>query len=160
LASHSNNGNPVQYTYNAGNLRTAKWSNSSTSRYIWNGGVLLAEVRDTGTTLPTTIPFKLSGQRDTIIYLYGVDGITGFTFNGVPYYYRKNLQGDITHIFAEDRATILAEYKYNAWGEHTITNHTPDNIGDLNPIRYRGYYYDTETNLYYLKSRYYDPETS
>ena len=53
----------------------------------------------------------------------------------------------------------MAEYSYDAWGKHTVTNHTIDNIGDINPIRYRGYYYDTETNLYYLRSRYYDPAT-
>ena len=32
-------------------------------------------------------------------------------------------------------------------------------IGNINPIRYRGYYYDTDLGLYYLQSRYYDPET-
>jgi RHS repeat-associated protein len=54
---------------------------------------------------------------------------------------------------------LAAKYEYDAWGNHTVTEYSEDNIGALNPIRYRGYYYDRETGLYYLKSRYYDPET-
>ena len=54
----------------------------------------------------------------------------------------------------------VASYTYNAWGKVlSVNNHSADNIGDLNPIRYRSYYYDVETGLYYLNSRYYDPET-
>lgn len=57
-----------------------------------------------------------------------------------------------------------ANYSYNAWGEPVrvyLDNGSEitaaDNIANLNPIRYRGYYYDTETGFYYLQSRYYDP---
>ena len=58
----------------------------------------------------------------------------------------------------------MVKYTYDAWGNHavadgngnTITDET--NIGHINPFRYRGYYYDTETELYFLKTRYYDPE--
>ena len=59
----------------------------------------------------------------------------------------------------------MVRYRYDAWGNHVVLN--PDGsenesstfIGNINPFRYRGYYYDTETKLYYLKTRYYDPET-
>lgn len=61
--------------------------------------------------------------------------------------------------------TIKTHYEYDSWGRVlsvTDENGNPitakDNIGHVNPIRYRGYYYDTDTGLYYLKSRYYDPE--
>jgi len=166
LVSHSNNGNEVRFTYNANNLRTAKWSSLNTSRFIWNNGLLLAETRDFGVRLPQTLPFHLSpaGRRDVIEYLYGVDGIAGFTLNGKAHYFRKNPQGDITHIFAADKTTLLARYRYNAWGEHKVFNPNgtentePNFIGNINAIRYRGYYYDVETKLYYLKTRYYDPE--
>ena len=47
--------------------------------------------------------------------------------------------------------------KLNAWGNHTIEDNSNLNLGELNPFRYRGYYYDTVTGLYYLKARYYDP---
>ena len=53
---------------------------------------------------------------------------------------------------------VVAEYAYGAWGNCTIIKDTAG-VAEVNPYRYRGYYYDTETNLYYLKTRYYDPET-
>jgi RHS repeat-associated protein len=53
---------------------------------------------------------------------------------------------------------VKAEYVYDAWGNHVIVKND-DNIGSINPFRYRGYYFDIETGLYYLKARYYDPET-
>ena len=52
----------------------------------------------------------------------------------------------------------MASYVYDAWGNHEITLNT-NNIANINPIRYRSYYYDTETGLYYLQTRYYDPQT-
>lgn len=92
-----------------------------------------------------------------IYYLYGSDGIAGFRYNGVTYLYRKNIQGDITHIYTEAGKQV-AHYAYDAFGN--IKEFQPDNlISQINPFRYRGYYYDTETSLYYLMSRYYDPET-
>ncbi len=72
------------------------------------------------------------------------------------YYYRKNLQGDITHIYNEC-GCLVAKYVYDAWGNHVVTVDV-DGIGTLNAFRYRGYYYDTETGLYYVSSRYYDPK--
>ncbi len=68
------------------------------------------------------------------------------------------MQGDITAIY-DTNGNRMAEYVYDAWGNHTITTDI-GGIGTLNPFRYRGYYFDTETGLYYLKSRYYDPQTS
>ena len=53
----------------------------------------------------------------------------------------------------------MVKYTYDAWGNHTVTDYTEFNLGNINPIRYCGYYYDAETGLYYLKSRYYDPQT-
>ena len=64
------------------------------------------------------------------------------------------MQGDIVAILRTD-GIILAEYEYDAWGNFTILRNT-NNIANTNPLRYRGYYYDTGTNLYYLQSRYYD----
>jgi len=90
-----------------------------------------------------------------------VDGIAGFNYNGVTYLYRKNVQGDITHIYRKngDRDLVeVAHYAYDAFGNTEILSET-DKIGALNPFRYRGYYFDIETKLYYLISRYYDPET-
>ena len=54
--------------------------------------------------------------------------------------------------------TVVVEYSYDAWGNILYTSGMyADTLGQENPIRYRGYYYDFETGFYYLQSRYYDP---
>ncbi len=57
---------------------------------------------------------------------------------------------------------VVVKYVYDTWGNHAIVdadgNDVTEGIGILNPFRYRGYYYDTGTGLYYLQTRYYDPE--
>ncbi len=92
----------------------------------------------------------------TIEYYYDIDKVIGFRYNNADYYYQKNLQGDVTAIYTAT-GTKVAEYIYDAWGNCTVTLDT-NGIGTLNPFRYRSYYYDTETSLYYLQTRYYDPE--
>ena len=73
------------------------------------------------------------------------------------YYYLKNLQGDIIKVIGED-GKVYAEYEYSAYGECTIKTNV-SNVATLNPFRYRGYYWDDEAGLYYLNTRWYDPET-
>lgn len=96
-------------------------------------------------------------------FLYDLTGVTGFKYNNNVYYYLKNLQGDIVGILDSNNQQIV-EYQYDSWGnllsikdqfgnEISDSNH----IGVLNPYRYRSYYYDTETKLYYINSRYYNP---
>ena len=75
------------------------------------------------------------------------------------YYYLFNAQGDVIGIVDSTGEQVTA-YEYGAWGDITsITGSLAQTIGEKNPIRYRGYYYDTETGFYYLQSRYYDAET-
>ena len=98
-------------------------------------------------------------------YFYITAGFFGFKYhvfyggvNSTDYYfYRKNLQGDVIAIL-DQNGNVVAEYLYDAWGKCYIT-YDPTGIGEINPIRYRSYYYDTETGLYYLNSRYYDSQT-
>ena len=117
---------------------------------------------------------KILSQSDgtnTVHFQYGANGIEGFTLNGTQYIYQKNILGDIIGIF-DSNQQLVAKYTYDAWGnqrifakinnefiditqESTYTN----NVANVNPIRYRGYYYDVETGFYYLNSRYYDPAT-
>ena len=75
----------------------------------------------------------------------------------MPYFFLKNLQGDVLSIVNRYGETV-ARYSYDAWGVCTITQGSSTGIAGVNPYRYRSYYYDTETGLYYLQSRYYDPE--
>ena len=83
----------------------------------------------------------------------------GFELNGTPYYYVRNLQGDVTKII-DGSGNVVVQYAYGSWGKVlSITGSLASTVGAKNPIGYRGYYYDTESELYYLNSRYYDPET-
>ena len=79
-------------------------------------------------------------------------------YNDTLFYYVTNLQGDVVGIVCE--AKEVGSYVYDAWGNpiSTSSNGTAEaNIIQNNPLRYRGYIYDTETGFYYLQSRYYDP---
>ena len=92
-----------------------------------------------------------------IDFLYDESGVFSFVYNGTQYFYIKNLQGDVVAI-ANAEGTIIVEYAYDAWGAViSVTGTEAATIGAVNPIRYRGYYYDTDTGFYYLQSRYYDP---
>ena len=104
---------------------------------------------------------------NTLIPLYdNEDNVCGILHNDIPYYFLKNLPGDVIAI-TNQRGETVARYTYDAWGSCTITYDAtatptveggePINIATVNPFRYRSYYFDTETGLYYLQSRYYDP---
>ena len=82
--------------------------------------------------------------------LYSTNG-TAFT----TYYYILNLQGDVVKLIGTD-GSIAASYTYDAWGNILSSSGT---MAEKNPLRYRGYYYDSEIGYYYLQSRYYDPTT-
>ena len=144
------------YTYNESGIRTSKTVNGITHAYSLNG---------------TLVTFESYGEI-FIVYIYDENGspigmairdgatadITQSQEDQFSYYlFTKNLQGDITGIYDEE-GNLVAEYIYNAWGEHTVTNHTSANIGNINPFRYRGYFYDNETGYYYLNTRYYNPQ--
>ena len=131
----------ISYTYNADGLRTGKTINNVPFKYYWNGGKLTAQ-----TWVGNTMYFRYDG--DTPI---------GFEFNGTEYYYVTNLQGDIIAIL-DSNGTCVVEYEYDALGNCTVTKAT-DTIAYDNPLRYRGYYYDYDTELYYLQSRFYDANT-
>lgn len=99
------------------------------------------------------------GSTDSIIYLYDENGIIGivYTADGVTdtYYFQRNLLGDVIGIY-NTSGTKVGGYAYDAWGNCTITLNT-NGIATRNPVRYRGYYYDEDTKLYYLNARYYCP---
>ena len=110
---------------------------------------------------------RQSWNNNVMWFLYDESGNpVGFTLNDTEYYYLKNLQGDITAI-TDANGTILAKYTYDEWGKIlSITDGNGNDvsanashIANINPLRYRGYYYDSETGFYYLLSRYYDPVT-
>ncbi len=133
-----NSFNELNFTYDLNGMRTSKGSTS----YLYNGTQLLREINGS----------------NTIWYLYDQSGIVGFTLNDVSYYYVRNYLGDVTKVI-DTSGNVVVEYTYDSWGKLlSTTGSLATTVGALNPIRYRGYYYDTETSLYYLQSRYYDPE--
>ena len=83
-------------------------------------------------------------------------------YRGQYYYFDKNTLGDIIAI-RNDNGEVITRYTYDAWGNHKVynasgaTESSQTFIGNINPFRYRGYYYDVETGFYYLQTRYYDP---
>ena len=109
---------------------------------------------------------KLLKRSDELEFIYDTQGLAGVVdkrgFAAKTYFYRKDAQGNIVALLDENGAVVV-KYVYNAWGEHKVLN--PDGtentsasfIGNLNPFRYRGYYYDKALKLYYLVTRYYDP---
>ena len=100
-----------------------------------------------------------------IYYIRDEEGsLIGLKYNDTMYYYIKNMQEDIIGI-TDSNNNLLCSYVYDSWGniisikdnDGNIINDT-SHIGIINPYRYRSYYYDSETKLYYLNSRYYNPE--
>ena len=128
------------YMYNDQGIRTFKFVNDVMHTYYLQGEQIIAEKY---------------GNR-FIKFYYDGTGICGFNFNGTDYYYQKNIQGDILKIY-DGNGNLYAEYGYDAWGKCTIKTNV-SGIAAINPFRYRGYYLDDETGLYYLNARYYDPE--
>ena len=133
--------NTYVYSYNTDGDRVSKTVNGVKTEYFYNGSIL-------------------AGQKtgdETLIFMYDNNGDAfGFIYNGEEYYYIKNVQNDIVAI-ADKNGTVVANYYYDAWGNVTqITGNTA--LAQTNPLRYRSYYYDSETGYYHLKSRYYSPE--
>ena len=78
----------------------------------------------------------------------------------VPYAYVKNLQGDIVATSEREREMLLSAMRYDAWGMPMWQTwfELAETLGKVQPFRYRGYVFDEETGLYYLRSRYYNPQ--
>ena len=112
---------------------------------------------------------RLIKQSDGLEFIYDASGVIGVRYSTVEdeetvtndYFYRKDAQGNIIAIL-DSTGDVVVKYIYDAWGNHAVLdvngNNVESGIGALNPFRYRGYYYDIETDLYYLQTRYYDPE--
>ena len=98
-------------------------------------------------------------QQDKLHFFYDAQSRpVKISYNGVVYTYVHNLQGDIVGIL-DSTGALVVEYKYDAWGKLLSTTGTlTDTLGKRNPFRYRGYVYDEEIELYYLRSRYYASE--
>ena len=147
LSSVSDTDLQVDYTYDDAGIRTSKTVNGVTTHYNTKDGVILAQ----------------SDGSNTLYFQYDTSGSPfAFVWNDTQYYYVTNQMGDVIGI-TDDSGNLLVQYHYDAWGKllsATLTdanNATQKQLAQLNPLLYRGYYYDFETGYYYLQSRYYDP---
>ena len=144
------------YSFMKGTQALAAYMTSSSTNYTYDAsGRLIREQY-------TEIFNDLSSNSREIIYLYDESGVIGvmYSYNGstsAAYFYRRNLQGDVTAIYNRE-GNRVGEYAYDAWGNCTILYGASNDLVNNNPIRYRGYYFDSETGCYYLSARYYNPQ--
>ena len=146
----------ISYKYDSNGVITSKTVNGVEYTYEYLNGHLMHETRGEKVF---DYCYDANGQ------LYAVSYKANSSTDAVTYYYAHNWRGDITSIYDGD-GNMVAKYEYDAWGNVlTVTNSNnseitdPNHIANLNPFRYRSYYYDSESGFYYLMSRYYDPVT-
>ena len=151
LASLQKGSSVVNYSYDVNGQRVKKTVGTAQTDYYYDdNGRLIMQEDDGG----------------YIWFYYNPSGApASMSYHGTHYYFLKNLQGDVVAL-VNMQGDVVARYTYDAWGNllyifdgsgNMVTD--PNHIANQNPIRYRGYYYDTESGLYYLNSRYYDPVT-
>ena len=128
----------ISYTYDMAGVRSSKTVGSTTYKYTTLSGLV---TRQTGGN--ATIDFVYDESNQPLAMKY----------NCKVYYYVLNAQGDVVRIVDGSR-NVVASYSYDPWGKLLSSSGT---LANVNPLRYRGYYYDSETGFYYLQSRYYDP---
>ena len=123
--------------------------------YIYAGGKLLRETITTTAADGTVTVQVLDFAYDNAGTPYALTHTNGTT--STTCYYITNLQGDVLRLVNTAGKTV-AEYDYDPWGRLlTVTDSSGTQIATVNPLRYRGYYYDSESGFYYLQSRYFDP---
>ena len=174
LTQLTTGGKTSKYTYDTDGIRTSKDVNGTKHEYLTLNGKVVYEKIGEGDTANIMI-FSYDAQGRPFAVKFSKNNGVKFT----NYFYALNQQGDVVKIFRPVAVTdangnttgytekTYATYTYDAWGKLTgITNYTGASIlgktngtslANLNPLRYRGYYYDNETGFYYLQSRYYDP---
>ena len=143
LASMTDGATTWTFTYDAGGMRTERSPGYEQGiyTYVYNGSKLS----------------QMTVQGVTLRFVYDASGtpLTVTVDNSTVYYYKTNLQGDVVGILNSAGVQVVT-YTYDAWGNvQILQNHQ---IAEFNPLLYRGYVYDWETGLYYLQSRYYNPE--
>ncbi len=130
------------YTYNEDGIRTSKTVGGITTTYYLDG---------------TNIIEQNDGTNTLHFHYDSNDEVIGFTYNEADYFYVKNSMSDIIGL-VDDGGNLIVSYVYDAWGKVLSVTGSNVELGNLNPFRYRSYYYDSDIEMYYLQSRYYDPE--
>ena len=139
LATAKVGGTNISYTYDMAGVRSSKTVGSTKYNFTTLSGLVIRQ----------------TGGGKTIDFVYDENNQPlAMKYNNTLYYYVLNAQGDVVRIVNSSRS-VVASYTYDPWGKIISSSGT---LANVNPLRYRGYYYDSETGFYYLQSRYYDPE--
>ena len=146
----------VEFEYDHAGLRTKKTRKvnnviNEVNEYILNGKNVVELIH-------TVYPENSDPVVNVLHFYYDAQGRAAMVkHNGVMYGYVHDLQGDVIGIL-DNTGSVAVEYKYDAWGKPlSVTGTLAASLGEINPFRYRGYVFDQETGLYYLRSRYYNP---
>ena len=143
LKQMSKSGTTAAFLYNADGLRIRKTVNGVVTNYTLHG---------------KNIVHLTQGSNALHFWYDALNRPAIVQFNGTKYAYIHNLQGDIVGIL-DGSGTEVVKYTYDVWGKVlSTTGSLASTLGTIQPFRYRGYVYDVETGLYYVSSRYYDPE--
>ena len=138
-----NNGKKIQYFYDHTGRRVRKTVDGVTTDFRMAGELLMSQK---------------AGDVTTYFSYDSAGNLIGMSAGRERYFYTRNAQNDITGLIDENGVSVV-QYQYDSWGKLLgITGSLASTIGKRNPFRYRGYYYDDETGMYYLKNRYYDSE--
>ena len=132
----------AEFVYNADGLRVQKTVNGVVTKYTLHGKNVV----------------HMTSGADELHFFYDAQNRPAVVvYNGTAYAYVKSLQGDIVAILDENGNAVVS-YGYDAWGAPLwCTGELAETLGKVQPFRYRGYVFDEETGLYYLRSRYYNP---
>jgi len=144
LKTLKKSGTLSQYVYDNDGRRIQKTVGDKVTRFYLDGDKIIAQKEE-------------GGER--MDFLYDEKGTPfAFEYQGKMYFYQTSLQGDIIGIVDSEGSQVVV-YRYDAWGEVLVSSDASGfGLSQINPLRYRGYYYDQETGLYYLQTRYYDPK--
>ena len=143
LQKMQKSGVTAEFVYNADGLRVQKTVNGVATKYTLHGKNIV----------------HMTSGTDELHFFYDAQNRPAMVvYNGTAYAYVKSLQGDIVAILDENGNTVVS-YGYDAWGAPLwCTGELAETLGKVQPFRYRGYVFDEETGLYYLRSRYYNAQ--
>lgn len=150
--AYNNDGIRIKKEYKAYEPLTQQIQTLKYSEYLLDGNRIITEKRINLSPLST----------DYLRFFYGINGIEGFAYNSDTYVYLKDSLNNIIAIL-NSSFQVVARYSYDAYGNTTTlnpdgtTNTSSSFIGNINPFRYKCYYYDSELEMYYCNSRYYYP---
>ena len=142
--------NNVSYAYNESGVRISRTIDGSFSdKYILEGDSIIALQR------------KQGSQTKVLSFVYDeTHMLVGLSYKGNEYFFDRTVNGEIRSII-DKNGTIMVSYSYDDWGKPTITSNGTaigNELKELNPFMYKGYFFDQDTEMYYLKTRYYSPE--